>query len=426
MTMQSERYGRVGEELFSGRLPNGLELRVLCKPDYQRSFAVFATNYGGGDRRFRLGADWIDTPAGVAHYLEHKMFDMPDGRDALTVLSANGADANAFTSSDITAYYFECTQDYEENLRTLLRFVSTPYFTAESVAKEQGIIGQEIRMGEDDPDHAVYVHLMQCLYAHNPIRDAVAGTVESIAEITERTLYDCHRVFYNPSNMALCTACPLPAQRVAEIAREILPDTPGPVPEIDRGAPERATPETALRRVQMAVSAPQFLLGAKVTPAEKGLPLLRQKLVGELALRALTGRASAFYNDLYREGLLTTDFGADVDYASGVASLLAGGESRDPEAVRDRLLAHAARVAERGFDESAFARTRRAVYGGYLRGLDRFDDTCLDLVDSVFGGYPLFALFDLLGEITPAECAAFVAEHLAGDRLALSVIDPVD
>lgn len=422
--MENKQYPRIGETLYGATLPNGLRLRVLCKPEYNRSFAMFATNYGGADRRFRLDGAWIDTPAGVAHFLEHKMFDMPDGDDALTALSANGAEPNAFTSSDITAYYFECTQDFEENLRTLLRFVTTPYFTPESVEKEQGIIGQEIRMGEDDPDYAVYVNLMQCLYAHNPVRESVAGTVESIAEITDETLYACHKAFYNPSNMALCVVCPISPDRVEEIAREMLPDAPGSVPEIDYGAAEDLLPCAAQHRVAMEVSAPQFLLGAKVQRAPQGLPLLRQKLVGELALRALTGRASAFYNDLYRDGLLAEDFGADLDYSAGVATLLAGGESRDPERVLARLNEAVAQVRKQGFDPAAFERTRRAAYGGWLRSLDRFEGLCVDLVDSVFGDYPLFELFGLLGEITPAECAAFVTEALAPDRIALSVIDP--
>lgn len=195
------------ENVWATTLPNGLRVRVLCKPDFQRSYAVFATCYGGADRRFRVGDTWTDTPAGVAHYLEHKLFDMPDGSDALLTLSENGADPNAFTSTNMTAYYFSCTDGFEENLRTLLRFVSTPYFTDASVAKEQGIIAQEIRMGEDDPDRAVWRNLMRCLMARDGARDAVAGTVESIAEITPETLYACHRAFYAPSNMVLCAVC---------------------------------------------------------------------------------------------------------------------------------------------------------------------------------------------------------------------------
>ncbi len=155
------------ENVWATTLPNGLRVRVLCKPDFQRSYAVFATCYGGADRRFRVGDTWTDTPAGVAHYLEHKLFDMPDGSDALLTLSENGAGPNAFTSTNMTAYYFSCTDGFQENLRTLLRFVSTPYFTDASVAKEQGIIAQEIRMGEDDPDRAVWRNLMRCLMARD-------------------------------------------------------------------------------------------------------------------------------------------------------------------------------------------------------------------------------------------------------------------
>ena len=184
--MNKREFPGVGETLYSDVLPNGLRLFVVPKPGYAKSYAFFATNYGGADRRFQLAGEWIDTPAGVAHFLEHKMFDMPDGY-ALAVLSANGASPNAYTSTAMTAYHFESTEGFYENLDTLLGFVSTPYFTPESVQKEQGIIGQEIRMTEDNPEFVVYYELLKCLLEHNPVRDSVAGTVESIAEITDQT-----------------------------------------------------------------------------------------------------------------------------------------------------------------------------------------------------------------------------------------------
>ena len=219
--MLSTKYDAIGETLYFDTLPNGLTIQVMPKPGFAKCYAVFATNYGGADRRFRIGGQWRDTPAGVAHFLEHKMFDTPDGGNALAVLSANGADPNAFTSSGMTAYYFESTQGFYDNLRTLLSFVSVPYFTDESVQKEQGIIGQEIRMIEDNPGFVVYNNAMKCIYEHNPVRDSVAGTVESIAEITAQTLYDCHKVFYNPSNMTLAVVGDVSPERVAAIAREV-------------------------------------------------------------------------------------------------------------------------------------------------------------------------------------------------------------
>ena len=196
--MNVTRYKAVKETLYEEVLPNGLTVRVVPRPQFRRSFAVFATDYGGADQRFSLGDTWIDTPAGIAHYLEHKMFDTADG-NALNILAASGAQPNAFTSSDITAYYFECTERFQTNLEQLLSFVSVPYFTEESVEKERGIIGQEIGMVEDSPGFQVYIRLMRALYRHSPVNSSVAGTVESIAKITVQDLYNCHKAFYTRS-----------------------------------------------------------------------------------------------------------------------------------------------------------------------------------------------------------------------------------
>ena len=205
--MDQIRYERVGETLHRCVLPNGLSIYVDKKPGFQKSYAFFATNYGGMDMRFKLDGVWHDTPAGVAHYLEHKTFDTEDG-NALQDLAANGASPNAFTSTSITGYYFESTEKFEENLRILLSFVSVPYYTQESVDKEQGIIGQEIRMGDDEPETQVFYGMLEGLYAHNPIQVNIAGTVESISHITAETLNLCHRAFYEPANMVLCVAAP--------------------------------------------------------------------------------------------------------------------------------------------------------------------------------------------------------------------------
>lgn len=412
------------ENVWAATLPNGLRVRVLCKPDFQRSYAVFATCYGGADRRFRVNDTWTDTPAGVAHYLEHKLFDMPDGSDALLTLSENGADPNAFTSTNMTAYYFSCTDRFEDNLRTLLRFVSTPYFTDASVVKEQGIIAQEIRMGEDDPDRAVWRDLMRCLLARDGARDAVAGTVESIAQITPETLYTCHRAFYAPSNMVLCAVCQDTPERVAAIAAEILPPDLSPVPAADHGAPEDMTPAQARMRVELAVSAPQMLLGAKFRPAEKGEARLRQTLTAELALQAAFGEATGVLQRSLPRGAARRRLRLQRGLLRPVAMAVLGGESKDPDAVCARVSETVAQIARDGFDGPAFERARRAVYGGWLRGLDRFDDVCIAMAEGLFGGYEHMDAFPLLGEITAAECAKWLTETLAPERLALSIVAP--
>ena len=217
--MIRHEYSRIAETMYEDRLENGLGVFVFSKPEFRKSYAFFATRYGGMDTRFQLDGQWLDTPMGIAHYLEHKMFDMPGGGNALQTLSATGASPNAFTSTAITGYHFECTEGFWENLRTLLSFVSVPYFTKESVEKEQGIIGQEIRMIEDRPGWQAYHRLLEALYEHHPVRNSVAGSVESIAQITAETLYHCHEAFYTPSNMVLCVAGNVDPEQVCAMAR---------------------------------------------------------------------------------------------------------------------------------------------------------------------------------------------------------------
>mgnify|MGYP004486961989 FL=1 len=421
--MQKTEYKNIGETLYACTLPNGLRVRVLPKPGFNSFYAVFATNYGGAHRAFTLDGQHIDTPAGVAHFLEHKMFDLPGGDNALNILTANGADPNAFTSSGMTAYYFECTENFEQNLRMLLHFVSTPYFTPETVQKEQGIIAQEIRMGEDNPGVVLYYDLLRMLYKSHPIRDRVAGTVESIAEITDKTLYDCHRAFYSGANMVLCIAGDVGPERMSAIAFEELPSTHTTAPTADL-PDDGELPFEQYKRTEMPVSAPQFFIGAKLRPETDGEAALRQRLIAMLAMRLLCGYSSPFYARLYAEGLLNRDFDYEVDFTAGTATIIIGGESAEPERVRDELTAEVGRIVREGFAADAFERARRASLGARLRGLEDFDNVCLSIAEGVFDGYDALSSAAVLETVTKDECESFVREKLAAERLALAVIAP--
>lgn len=422
--METLRYDKINETLVTQTLPNGLRICVVPKRDFAKTFAMFATNYGGADRRFQLAGEWVDTPAGVAHYLEHKMFDMPDG-NALGVLSARGADVNAFTSSCLTAYHFESTTQFAENLKTLLTFVSTPYFTPESVQKERGIIGQEIKMVEDNPGYVLYNNLLRCLYAVNPVRDSVAGSVESIEKITTETLYSCHRVFYNPSNMTLAVVGNADPSAVIEMAAAILPAEPGELPLRDYGAAESSAPHRHSSDVQMEVSAPQFLFGVKIVPERAGRPRLRQSLVGELALQYLLSNSSPLYNRLYAGGLLNGEFEYEFDYTAGTSMLLAGGESRDVPGVMDALDAELALLRKVGLDETLFENTCRSYYGSMLRVCGSFSALAHALVGGVFAGYCPLDVFRELRDIRLEDVQRFILENLTPEKLALSVVRPL-
>ncbi|MCL1828038.1 MAG: insulinase family protein [Oscillospiraceae bacterium] len=422
--MEVKSFDNIGEKLYKETLENGLRAYVAIKPGYVHSYALFATNYGGADRRFKLSGKAADTPAGVAHFLEHKMFDTPDGKNALNVLSENGASPNAWTSQSMTAYHFSCTSGFEKNLNTLLEFVSVPYFTADGVAKEQGIITQEIRMIEDDPGFVVYTNLMKCLYSENPIRDSVAGTVESISGISEETLYECHKAFYNPANMTLCVAGDTDPEAVFDAARRLLPEKPQVVPESDYGAAEELLPATLRTSAVMPVSAPQYMIGAKVKAEENGNERLRQSLTGELALRCLMGRSSPFYTRLYAKGLINADFGYELDYAAKAATIIFGGESRDPEAVFSEFTDEVAGIIKNGPDAGLFERSKKALYGNMLRTTDRFSRLCSELAAGEFAGYNYLDSFNIQSGISLEDTAAFISDNLTPERLAMSAIDP--
>lgn len=417
--MKELEYARLGERCYYETLINGLTVYVLPKAGYSKSFAFFATHYGGEDERFRTGERWHQTPGGVAHFLEHKLFDMPEG-NALQTLSALGASPNAFTSSDLTGYYFSCTDHVYENLRTLLRFVTTPYFTEDSVAKEQGIIGQEIRMIEDNPSWRVYQNLLESLYARHTIRKSVAGTVESIAQITPDVLERCHRTFYHPSNMVLCVEGCVEPRKIFQMAAALVPSTPPQTIHRDHGAPE--APESACQEVslEMEVSAPSFLLGFKAEPGGS----LRRKLAGELAAELLAGESSPLYARLYQQGLIDKSFGVEYDAGPETAHFIFGGESPDPAGVSEAILSEGVRIAWNGLDEALFQRVRKALYGAKVRALNSFEHTCIQMARGHFEGCQYLDFSSVYEQITRQEVEELLRESITGVRSALSIVKP--
>ena len=427
MMMNKSDYPSIGETLYSGELPNGLRICVLPKPGFSTFYAVFGTNYGGAMRKFEVDGTVAETPAGVAHFLEHKMFDMPSGENALSVFSENGASPNAFTSSSYTCYYFKCTDGFEENLRLLLQFVSTPYFTPETVAKEQGIIGQEILMGEDSPGSEGYYNLLSLLYKNHPIRDKIAGTVESIAQITDKTLYDCHKVFYAPSNMVLCVEGDVDPEEVFRIASEELTKEKRSIPHADFGEPEEDLPSSPKIDVMMPVSEPMFLVGCKnrMMSAEKGPEDLRERMISSIALRLLAGQSSPFFSRLYSQGIITNSIDAECDYAAETSTVLLGAEGPDPDLFLRELNSEVTNIAQNGFEPGFFERTLKAAIGGQLKGYEDFDETCVNMCLGFLDGYNCLDAYELLKNITKEECEHWITANLIPERMAMSVISPV-
>lgn len=421
--MDKKLYPRIGEEVIWVTLDNGLPVCIVPKKGFSRKYALFATRYGGMDMRFRLNGQWLDTPAGIAHYLEHKMFDTEDG-NALQELAMNGAEPNAFTSNAITCYYFDSTEKFYENLEILLSFVSVPYFTDESVEKEQGIIGQEIGMIEDNPEWQVYKQLMQSLYHTSPARTPVAGSVESIRKITAQTLYDCHRAFYTPANMCLVVVGDVEPQQVLDIARRVLPKDSGELIERDYGAEEPTEAARAYAEERMEVSMPSFLVGFKCPPQHGGEEQHRFTAIGELACDVLMGESSPLYARLYSQGVINGSFGAAFDILPGAAYAYAGGDSKDPKAVAEAILAEAQRLVREGVDEDYYKRIVNANFGAALRELNSFESIAVSMAEGRFQGYDPYRFPEIYDSITAADVLAFLRENVTRSHMALSVIAP--
>ncbi|MBR7179806.1 MAG: insulinase family protein [Oscillospiraceae bacterium] len=421
--MKKTYYPRLDETVCRKTLDNGLTVLVVPKPGFTRKIAYFMTNYGSIHTDFTLDGVRYSTPAGVAHYLEHKMFDLP-GRDVTEEFAALGASPNAFTTYDLTAYYFSCTENFEPALRLLLEFVSTPYFTEESVEKERGIIAQEILMYADSADSAVMEDMNAGLYQSHPIRVPIAGSVESIQDITPQTLYDCHRAFYHPANMVLCVVGDVDAEAVAAIAGEVLPKERSSIAVPDLGPAEPETAVSPLSRREMDVAMTTFQLAFKCPPPAGGREQARQELIAGIAAEMLFGQSSQLYQWLYEDGLIDASFGGGESFGTGTAVITCGGDSKDPEEVRNCILNEAKFLAENGLDRTAFERIKRSFLGGRFKGLTSFDSTCFRLCAYHMDGYDYFDFPTLFEDVRAEEVQRYLADNIRAEKCSLAVIDP--
>ena len=421
--MNKTDYPQLNETLFRDRLPNGLEIAVLPRPGFQKKLCYFVTDYGSIHSDFIMDGQVIHAPAGVAHYLEHKLFDMP-GRDISEEFAALGASVNAFTSYDMTAYYFTCTGHFRDCLTLLLNFVTTPYFTDESVAREQGIIGQEIDMNADSPDTQVFERLVGAMYENHPIREPILGTRQSIAGITPQVLAQCHRAFYRPGNMLLCVVGDVDPEEVRRTALACLPPDPGPQVTVTRCWDEEMQVKTHFVSSRMEVAMPTFQLGFKCEPLSWGEEAVRREIIGDLAAEALFGESSQLYLRLYEEGLIDSSFGGGYDTVEGMSMLSASGDSDDPQGVLDAILAQAEQLCAQGIPEESFLRMKRSALGRRLRGLDSFDSTCFRICAYHFSRFDYFRFPAVYETVEAEDILTFIRQTVTPERACLCVIYP--
>ena len=420
--MNQKYYDGLNETLYSTKMENGLTVQIVPRPGFSRKLAYFVTDFGSIHTDFMLEGRKIQAPAGIAHFLEHKMFELPD-RDVSGEFAALGANVNAFTSYDMTAYYFSCTENFRENLRLLLEFVSTPYFTEESVQREIGIIDQEIGMNADSPER-VFENLMQAMYRSHPIRVPILGSRESIRKITKELLSECHRAFYTPANMILCVVGDVDPRQVLETAREVLGDEKKEAGIKLRPWQENMTCPQDTVTMPMEVAMPNFQLGFKCESIGTGVDAIRQEIIGDLAAEVLFGESSELYLELYQRGIIDSSFGGGFETVDGCALLTCGGDSYEAEAVRDAILARAEELVKTGIDEADLLRMKRSALGRRIRDLDSFDSTCFRLCAYEISNFDYFCFPSVYTEVTAEQVLAFIEKAVKKERCALSIIEP--
>ncbi|HCN59056.1 MAG TPA: peptidase M16 [Exiguobacterium sp.] len=420
--MEQLTYHDTDETVFFEQLDNGLAVYLLQKKGYEKTYATFTTRYGSIDNRFKKDGQWVNVPDGIAHFLEHKMFESEQG-DVFQEFGRLGASANAFTSFSRTAYLFSATSLIEQNLETLIDFVQDPYFTEESVEKEKGIITQEIQMYQDNPGWRLFFGLIESMYAKHPVRIDIAGTPESIDQITADDLYTCYRTFYHPSNMVLFVVGNIdPAETLVLIkANQAKKDyTDRPAIERDYGTEPQ---EVAKKRVELEldVKTPKVLIGYKDSSLG-GQEQLRRELTSELLLHLLFDQTSSTYLELYEDGLIDDTFSFDYSSEEEFAFATFGMETEDPDrfiAAYEKLLS-----VRPEFEETEVVRKRNMMQGKFLRSLNSPEFIANQFSRHALAGTNLFTLPTLIASITKEEIEARFDELFALENRAISIVKP--
>ncbi|MBO5060864.1 MAG: insulinase family protein [Clostridia bacterium] len=417
-----------GESVYYKKHESGLNIYIMPRAGYNSSYAIFGTKYGSVDSEFIVPgeAEATKVPDGIAHYLEHKMFDQPDGSNVFDRFSKFGGEANAFTSFNMTAYLFSATRHFYENLETLLDYVQSPYFTKESVEKEQGIIGQEIRMYDDNAPWRLFFNFLGLLYNNNPVKLDIAGTVESIAEIDEKLLYKCYNTFYNLSNMTLFVTGDLNVEKTLRIIERNIKNNEPFTEEIKRIYPEEPKQVAGKYKEQrISVATPMFMMGWKDNDVGySGKPLLKKSIEMEILVEMLFGKSSKLYNELYDEGLINQNFSFEYSPQIDYGYTAIDGESKNPEAVYEKITKYVDGLRESGLCEDDFKRIKKIIWGDFIRSYNDIEGYAHSFLSMSFLDISYFDYFDEYKKITFEDVKKRFLQQFDNEYCVLSVIKP--
>ena len=416
---------KVKEKVYIEKLENGLTVMVIPKEGIQKKYMIWGTKYGSNESTFVVPGEEETTtvPNGVAHFLEHKLFEQENGTNSLDVLTALGVEANAYTTNDHTAYLFECTDNFYEAMDELMDYVQHPYFTDENVEKEKGIIGQEIMMYDDYPEWRVYLNAMQAMYHNNPVKIDIVGTIETISKIDKEILYKCYNTFYNPSNMTLVLCGDFKPDEIIEEVKKRLIDTKasGEIKRIYPEEPEEIVQEKIEQKLE--VSQPLYAIGIKDTvkcDASKS-EIVRKHIAMEILLNLLIGRSSNLYKELYNEGIIYSQPSLEYEFTNMYAHVLITGQSNEPEKVYEKLKQEIEKM-KTGINEEDFERIKKMLYGGYVKEYNDVADIARMFLADSFKGVNSFDYLEEIEGITVEYLEQILKDVFKEEKMIISVV----
>ena len=415
---------KLKEKLYVEKLENGLTVMILPRKTTQKKYAMWGVNFGSIDNHF-INPDnnkEIKIPDGVAHFLEHKMFEQENGVNSLDALSSLGVDANAYTTNDYTTYLFECTDNFYEALDELMDYVQHPYYTDENVEKEKGIIGQEINMYDDYPTWKVYMNAMECLYHNNPVKLDIAGTIESITPITKETLYDCYNTFYTPSNMLMVITGDFePEKLIQEIKNRIVKnENKGEIKRIYPKEPEEINKEKI--EAVMDVNNPIFVIAIKDKTLENETEQVKKHIAIEILLNIIAGKSSKLYKELYEKGMVMSPLDLDYEFSKQYAHIAISGQSNEPERVMEELKKEIEKLKKEGLESEQFERIKKKIYGDYITEYNDISGVARMLMADYFKGINSFEYIENHKQVTKEYTEKILKEIFDENKMVISIV----
>lgn len=388
---------KIKEKLYIEKLDNGLTIMIIPKANTKKKYITWGTNFGSIDNHFidPKTKEEVQIPDGVAHFLEHKMFEQSNGTNSLDILSSIGVDPNAYTTNDHTTYLYECNDHFYEALDEFMDYVQNPYYTDDNVEKEKGIIAQEIKMYDDHPFWQVYMNAMECLYKNHPVKIDIAGTVEEINKIDKEILYTCYNTFYTPSNMLMVISGDfVPEELIEEIKKRITKNEN--ISEIRRIYPEETEEINQKQKVvEMDVNNPLFVIGFKDIVLDNKEELVKKHIAIEILLYMLIGKSSALYQELYKEGVIIAAPDLDYEFSKQYAHITISGQSNDPEKLFDKFKKEIEKLKQNGLDEKIFTRVKKKIYGNYVTEFNDVTDIARMFMGDYFKGINSFDYIEM-------------------------------